>query len=114
MYEDEDEYVDYNMGDNKGKLQNPARELNIPMGKQDDEDLPAHLRMYNSDAYVDALKDAGEIPSDDEDMDEMYSFEEDEDMDEMYSFEEGDDMDEMDSLMEGEEEEEEDHEEEEK
>jgi hypothetical protein len=72
------------------------------MGKQDDEDLPAHLRMYNSDAYVDALKDAGEIPSDDEDMDEMYSFEE------------GDDMDEMDSLMEGEEEEEEDHEEEEK
>jgi hypothetical protein len=37
----------------------------------DDDDLPAHLRMYNSDAYVDALKRAGEIPSDDEeDLDE--------------------------------------------
>ena len=40
IYEDEDEYVDYNMGDNTGKLPNPPREINIPDLESGDE-LPA-------------------------------------------------------------------------
>ena len=45
--------------------------IDAMLNEGDDDDLPAHLRMYNSDAYVDALKQAGEIPSDDEeDLDE--------------------------------------------
>ena len=33
--------------------------------EDDDNDIPAWMRMYNSDAYVDALKAAGDIEDDD-------------------------------------------------
>jgi len=71
---------------------------------EDDEDTRVDYSMGKTDSnQLPPPPKSLYIPMDEE-MDELYSFEQDEEMDEMYSFEEGDDMDEMDSLMEAEEE----------
>ena len=50
---DSDEFIDEDLKEGKNEEED------------DDNDIPAWMRMYNSDAYVDALKAAGDIEDDD-------------------------------------------------
>jgi hypothetical protein len=50
---------------NKGIITEADRYAPSNYQEDDDNDIPAWMRMYNSDAYVDALKAAGDIEDDD-------------------------------------------------
>jgi hypothetical protein len=82
IYEDEDEYVDYTMGrTDADQLPNPPREINIPDLESGDELAPPP-----SEINID-MEGLGEGIYE-EDIDEMYSFEEGDNIGEMYTDEE--------------------------